>query len=91
MALTKADKGWIEEKFATKDDLTASNVRLGVEFDKKIAGLEEKMSNNHDEMMTALDQIMSEVVKGREHDLVVAHKLEDHSKRLDRHEKTVGL
>ncbi len=74
MALTKADKVWIEEKFATKDDLnrfatkddlTASNVRLGVEFNKKTVNLEEKMNKNHDETMIALDQIMSEVIKGR--------------------------
>lgn len=77
--LTKSDKSWAEGKFATKDelraelknlttkdDLTASNVRLGVEFDKKIDVLREESRSDHDEVMTALDEVMRELVRGRE-------------------------
>ncbi len=80
--LTKSDKSWIEEKFATKDDLTANNIRLGLEFDKKIDGLKNELIGKHDEVMTVLDKIMTEVVKGREHDLVVAHQIEKLNKRV---------
>ncbi len=79
MALTATDKQWLDSRFATKDDLkkelkklatksdlAASNVRLGLEFDKKFENLSGEMTRKHDEVMTVLDKIMTEVVKGRE-------------------------
>ncbi len=92
--LTKDDKKWIDDKFATKedlrtelrkyatkDDLTVMGARLGLEFDKKIDNLKEDIGTKHDEVLTRLDKIMGGVIKGREHDLVVAHQIE----RLNKH------
>ena len=74
--LSKSDKEWV------KDEMTVSTVRLGLEFDKKIDGLKEEIRSKHDDVMTKLDKIMSEVVKGREHDLVVDHQIEKLNKAV---------
>lgn len=89
--LTKSDKSWAEGKFATKDDLkgfatkedlTASNVRLRNDMAKMEDRLKGEINSKHDEVMTVLDKIMGEVVKGREHDLVVAHQIEKLNKQV---------
>lgn len=77
MALTTADKKWLGKNFvsrsdlkkelknfATKSDLAASNVRLGLEFDHKFDSLKQDMVEKHDEVMTGLDAIMKEVAAG---------------------------
>lgn len=79
------------QKFATKEDLTVSNVRLGLEFDKKFEKLENKMDSRFDQLATTMDQILKEVVSGREHDLVVNLQQERQDRRLDKIEDVVGI
>lgn len=68
--------------FATKEDLIASNVRLGLEFDEKIDNLKDEMNGKFDKVTTTLDKILKEVVKGREHDLVVSYQIEKINKSV---------
>ena len=79
---TKDDLKSELKKYATKDDLTVSQVRLGVEFDKKIDDLREDMGGKHNQVMTVLDKLLAEVVKGREHDLVVDFQIEKLNKAV---------
>lgn len=62
--------------FATKTDLAESNIRLRTEMHQIRDELKEEIRSKHDQVMTVLDKIMAEVVKGREHDLVIAHQVE---------------
>lgn len=93
--LTKSDQDWIKKntvskdelkgelkRLATKGDLIASNVRLGLEFDKKIDNLKDEMNGKFDKVTTTLDKILKEVVKGREHDLVVSYQIEKINKSV---------
>lgn len=104
MILSNDDKKWLDnkfvtksdlkkelKKFATKEDLTASNVRLGLEFDKKFGNLENKMDSRFDQLATTMDQILREVVAGREHDLVVNLQQERQDRRLDKIEEVAGI
>lgn len=74
--LTKSDKSWV------KDEFVVNNVRLRTEMAQMKDELKEEIRSKHDEVMTALDKIMGETVKGREHDLVVAHQIEKLNKQV---------
>lgn len=58
--MTKNDKSWI------KDEFVVNNVRLRTEMAQVKDELKEEIRSKHDEMMTALDKIMGETVKGGE-------------------------
>lgn len=60
--------------WATKDDLVAATTRLGLEFDKKIDDLRDEMVGGFDKVNTTLDAIYTEVVAGRQHDLMINHQ-----------------
>lgn len=78
--LSKTDKGWIETEM--RQELIANNVKIKTEMARTVEGLRNEIGAKHDEVITALDQIMGEVAKGREHDLVVAHQIEKLNKRV---------
>lgn len=94
MVLTDDQKRHLKrelQKFATKDDLIAGNVRLGLEFDKKIEKFENKMDSRFDQLTTTMDKILKEVVAGREHDLVINHQQNRQDLRIDKIEEVVGI
>lgn len=82
--LTKTDRGWIDSKFATKEDLSVARIDLKTEMTKMEQRIEEKAQIRHDELLNLFDGLAGEVKDNEEFRLVANH-------RLDRLEGTVGV
>lgn len=82
--LTKTDKGWIDSKFATKEDLSVARIDLKTEMANMEERIEEKAQIRHDELLNLFDGLAGEVKDNEEFRLVANH-------RLDRLEAAVGV
>jgi len=82
--LTKTDKSWIDNKFATKEDLSVARIDLKTEMSKMEQRIEEKAQARHDEILDLFDGLAGEVKNNEEFRLLTNH-------RLDRLENTVGV
>ena len=74
--LTKTDKSWIGNKFATKEDLSVARIDLKTEMAKMEDRIEVEAQKRHNELLVLFDGLAEEVKDNDKFRLVTNHRMD---------------
>jgi len=89
--LTTADKKWITENFATKEDLLFFVTKEEFsEFKEETREFQQETRESLNKIMNTLDHFLGELRDMRQEHDVISHRVyRDHSPKIEDHEKRI--